>query len=79
LTNRLGSGDQRLAEVDGRLTLSPLLARLPQRQREILNLRFVVGCSQTEIASMVGVSQMQVSRLLSRSLAQLRAWTAEPA
>jgi RNA polymerase sigma-B factor len=79
LTNRLGAGDQRLAEVDGRLTLSPLLARLPERQRQILNLRFVAGCSQTEIASLIGVSQMQVSRLLSRSLAQLRAWAAEPA
>jgi RNA polymerase sigma-B factor len=79
LTSRLGDRDQRLAEVDGRLTLSPLLARLPERQRQILNLRFVVGCSQTEIASLVGVSQMQVSRLLSRSLAQLRAWAAEPA
>ena len=79
LTNRLGSGDQNLAEVDGRVTLSPLLARLPERQRQILNLRFVVGCSQTEIASMVGVSQMQVSRLLSRSLTQLRAWAVEPA
>lgn len=78
LTNRLGTGDQHLAEVDGRLSLSPLLDRLPPRQREILNLRFVVGCSQTEIANRVGVSQMQVSRLLARSLAQLRAW-AEPA
>jgi RNA polymerase sigma-B factor len=78
LTNRLGIRDQRLAEVDGRLTLNPLLERLPARQRQILNLRFVVGCSQTEIASMVGVSQMQVSRLLARSLAQLRSW-AEPA
>lgn len=78
LTSRLGTGDARLAEVDGRLTLSPLLARLPERQRQILNLRFAVGCSQTEIAAMVGVSQMQVSRLLARSLAQLRAWS-EPA
>ncbi len=79
LTHRLGAGDQRLAEVDGRLTLTPLLARLPERQRQILDLRFVVGCSQTEIAGLVGVSQMQVSRLLARSLAQLRAWAAEPA
>lgn len=78
LTNRLGVGDQGLAEVEGWLTLAPLLERLPARQREILNLRFVVGCSQTEIATMVGVSQMQVSRLLARSLTQLRAW-AEPA
>jgi RNA polymerase sigma-B factor len=78
LTSRLGAGDARLAEVDGRLALTPLLARLPERQRQILNLRFAVGCSQTEIAAMVGVSQMQVSRLLARSLAQLRAWS-EPA
>jgi RNA polymerase sigma-B factor len=78
LASRLGVGDQHLAEVDGRLTLTPLLDRLPERQREILNLRFVVGCSQTEIATIVGVSQMQVSRLLARSLAQLRLW-AEPA
>ncbi|MBO0729785.1 MAG: SigB/SigF/SigG family RNA polymerase sigma factor [Acidimicrobiaceae bacterium] len=79
LTNRLGTRDQLLAEVDGRLWLDPLLARLPERQRQVLNLRFVVGCSQSEIASLVGVSQMQVSRLLARSLAQLRAWAEEPA
>lgn len=79
LANRLGSRDQRLAEVDGRVTLSPLLERLPERQRQILDLRFAVGYSQTEIASVVGVSQMQVSRLLARSLAQLRAWSVEPA
>lgn len=79
LTSRLGVRDERLAEIDGRLALSPLLARLPERQQQILNLRFVVGCSQTEIASLVGVSQMQVSRLLARSLAQLRSWAGEPA
>jgi RNA polymerase sigma-B factor len=78
LSSRMGVGDQRMAEVDGRMELSPLLARLPERQQRILNLRFVAGCSQTEIASMVGVSQMQVSRLLARSLAQLRAWADEP-
>lgn len=78
LTSRIGVGDQRLAEVEGWLTLAPLLARLPARQREILKLRFVLGCSQTEIAGLVGVSQMQVSRLLARSLSQLRTW-AEPA
>ncbi|MGI8492357.1 MAG: sigma-70 family RNA polymerase sigma factor [Acidimicrobiales bacterium] len=79
LTSSLGAGDPLLAEVDGRLSLDPLLYRLPERERHILNLRFVVGCSQTEIADRVGVSQMQVSRLLSRSLAQLRAWAAESA
>ena len=78
LSDRLGDGDRRFAEVDGRLALSPLLARLPDRQQQILMLRFVVGCSQSEIAPLVGVSQMHVSRLLSRSLSQLRAWAAEP-
>jgi RNA polymerase sigma-B factor len=79
LTSRLGGGDQHLAEVDGRLALDPLLDRLPSRERQILHLRFVAGCSQTEIASLIGVSQMQVSRLLARSLTRLRTWAAEPA
>ena len=79
LTSRLGQEDLNMDEVEERLSLSPLVARLPYRQRRILGLRFVAGCSQTEIASMVGISQMQVSRLLARSLAQLRAWVAEPA
>jgi len=74
---RLGVGDERLADVDHRLVLVPLLSRLPEREQEILRLRFVSGCSQTEIASRVGVSQMQVSRLLSRSLSQLRSWAAQ--
>jgi RNA polymerase sigma-B factor len=73
---RLGVGDEGLADVDHRLALVPLLSRLPEREQEILRLRFVSGCSQTEIASRVGVSQMQVSRLLGRSLAQLRSWAA---
>ncbi|MDQ6839786.1 MAG: sigma-70 family RNA polymerase sigma factor [Actinomycetota bacterium] len=73
-----GGPDTSLAEVDGRLSLSPLLARLPDRQREVLALRFGSGCSQTEIAGRIGVSQMQVSRLLSKSLTQLRTWASEP-
>jgi RNA polymerase sigma-B factor len=76
--NRFGSLDDNLASVDYRIDLLPLLQRLPERERLILRLRFMLGCSQTEIASRVGVSQMQVSRLLARSLAQLRLWAAEP-
>lgn len=71
---RLVCIDQRLADVDGRLSLDPLLRRLPDREQRILALRFGWGCSQTEIAGRVGISQMQVSRLLARSLAQLRGW-----
>lgn len=74
---RLGDPDRNLAEVDGRVSLSPLLNRLPNRQREVLALRFGSGCSQSEIARRIGISQMQVSRLLSKSLAQLRGWAAE--
>jgi RNA polymerase sigma-B factor len=77
LTNRLGIGDSRLSEVDQRVALTPLLSRLSRRQQEILRLRFAHGCSQSEIAARIGVSQMQVSRLLARSLQQLRVWAAE--
>ena len=52
--------------------LAPLLAALPARERRILLLRFFGGMTQTEIGQHVGVSQMHVSRLLSRTLVQLR-------
>jgi RNA polymerase sigma-B factor len=71
---RFGIGDEDLTDVDHRMALIPLLSRLPEREQHILKLRFVTGCSQSEIASRVGVSQMQVSRLLTRSLSQLRCW-----
>ena len=48
---------------------------LPEQQREILYLRFGADLTQSEIADRVGVSQMQVSRLLRRSLAHLRELT----
>ena len=50
-----------------------LLATLPERERVILELRFDEQLSQTEIAARVGVSQMHVSRLIRRSLEDLRA------
>ncbi len=65
--------DERLDRVEQRATLRPAINSLPERDREILLLRYVAGKSQTEIAELVGVSQMQVSRLLARSLAKLRA------
>jgi hypothetical protein len=45
---------------------------LPERERRILLLRFFGGLTQTEIAAQVGLSQMHVSRLLSRALTRLR-------
>ena len=64
--------DERLDRVEQRALLRPAIESLPEREREILLLRFVAGKSQTEIAGLVGVSQMQVSRLVARSLARLR-------
>jgi RNA polymerase sigma-B factor len=60
--------------VDERSELSPLLARLPRREREIIRLRFCEDLTQSQIAERLGISQMHVSRLLSQTLAQLREW-----
>jgi RNA polymerase sigma-B factor len=51
-----------------------LMARLPEREREIVRLRFYEDQSQEQIAAAVGVSQMQVSRLLRSSFEKLREW-----
>ena len=51
-----------------------LLARLPERERQIVQLRFFEQLSQAEIAAAVGVSQMQVSRLLRASFERMRGW-----
>lgn len=53
-------------------TLGPLLKRLPERDREILYLRFAQERTQSEIGAELGISQMQVSRILARILAGLR-------
>jgi RNA polymerase sigma-B factor len=67
-----GFVDGRLDQVEWRADLRPAIADLPQQQRRVLMLRFVYDQSQTQIAAAMGVSQMQVSRLLSRSMKQLR-------
>jgi RNA polymerase sigma-B factor len=72
LADRLGADDPDLAGVEYRESLKPLLAALPARERRILVLRFFHGMTQSQIAEEVGISQMHVSRLLAKSLAQLR-------
>jgi RNA polymerase sigma-B factor len=72
LGERLGGGDPAFDDAEQRLDLSPLLDQLPQRQRRIVQLRFVDGLTQSEIARTIGISQMHVSRLLQRSLVTLR-------
>lgn len=68
----IGDEDGRLGMVDEQATIFAAAQHLPQREREILFLRFSEDLTQTEIAERVGVSQMQVSRLLRRSLQRLR-------
>ncbi|MEW2328635.1 SigB/SigF/SigG family RNA polymerase sigma factor [Micromonospora chersina] len=68
----IAAADPGYAAVDDRLTLRPLLAALPPRERRILTMRFYGDLTQAQIATRVGLSQMHVSRLLTHSLAQLR-------
>jgi len=58
--------------MDAVLTLQPALKILGVRERSILRLRFVDNLTQEEIGHRLGVSQMQVSRLLTAILAKLR-------
>lgn len=73
LTDFLGDDDPRFDAVVNREVLKPLLARLGERDKRILLMRFFRGMTQSEIGNQLGVSQMQVSRLLSRILDELRA------
>jgi RNA polymerase sigma-B factor len=72
VASRLGLDDPAFEAIDDRETLRPLLAQLPERERRIILLRFFHHMSQSQIAEELGMSQMHVSRLLARSLAQLR-------
>jgi RNA polymerase sigma-B factor len=68
----IGDVDPGLGLVEDRMAVIPLLAELPEREQRILQLRFFHDMTQTEIAALTGISQMHVSRLLSRTLGALR-------
>lgn len=68
----LGIIDDGFEQVEQRALLKKVIATLPEAEREILLLRFIANKTQTEIAAIVGVSQMQVSRLVARGLKRLR-------
>ena len=72
LLGQLGEADPELARAERRAALGPLISELPEREQVMLYLRFYEGMTQSEIAKRLGISQMHVSRLLSRSLQQLR-------
>jgi RNA polymerase sigma-B factor len=72
VADSLGMIDDALEGVEYRESLKPLLERLPPREKKILLLRFFGNMTQSQIAAELGISQMHVSRLLARTLAQLR-------
>jgi RNA polymerase sigma-B factor len=72
LVDTFGRPDRLLVGADDRLTVGAAARLLSESEREVLFLRFVEDLTQSEIAARVGVSQMQISRILSRSLARLR-------
>ncbi|WP_434091198.1 RNA polymerase sigma factor SigF [Streptomyces flaveus] len=72
LQDFIGAEDQALELVEDFHTLAPLIAELDERDRQIIHMRFVEELTQAQIGESLGVSQMHVSRLLSRTLSRLR-------
>ena len=72
LTSVLGDVDEGFDRADTHVMLSSAVAQLGPRDRHILGLRFYEGLTQREIADQIGVTQMQVSRLLTRMMLVLR-------
>jgi len=72
VADSLGMVDDALEGVEYRESLKPLLEQLPPREKKILLLRFFGNMTQSQIAAELGISQMHVSRLLARTLTQLR-------
>lgn len=70
--DQMGGEDESLETIEYRASIAPEMERLPERERRILFLRFYRGMTQSEIAARLGISQMHVSRLLNRTLGQLR-------
>ncbi len=72
VADTLGEEESGFTRAEERATLEPLLARISARERVVLELRFGEDLTQAEIGERIGVSQMQVSRLIRQALARLR-------
>jgi RNA polymerase sigma-B factor len=72
LGDTFGIEDERFETVDAGLTIAAAAEELSERERRVLALRFLEDRTQTEIAEIVGVSQMQVSRILRRTVARIK-------
>jgi RNA polymerase sigma-B factor len=72
LLDSLGAVEPKYHYVEDYLAVQPFLEELPERERKVLVMRFFEAMTQNQIAEELGVSQMQVSRLLSRTLGKIR-------
>jgi RNA polymerase sigma-B factor len=73
LQDTLGGSDDGYAQAEGRVLLDGLLAVVPARSREVLRLRFEQDLTQAEIGALVGVSKMQISRIIRGAIDEIRA------
>jgi RNA polymerase sigma-B factor len=73
LEGRIPSENRDIDRIDERMAVSGMLDQLPERQRRMVQLRYMDGLTQNEIAKRMSMSQAHVQRLLVRSLDQLRA------
>jgi len=74
----LGHEDREIASLEARLALDTAMSRLSDRERQILRWRFEDELTQQEIADLVGLTQAQVSRTLTRIMGRLRTDLSEP-
>jgi RNA polymerase sigma-B factor len=72
LADAMGIDEEGFAQAEHRATLDRLLSAVGPREREVLRLRFSEDLTQAEIGERIGVSQMQVSRLIRQAVARLR-------
>lgn len=70
--DRLGSDDEDLVRSDDRLVLENIISEFPAREQSVIRMRFEEGLTQSEIAERLGISQVQVSRLLRRMLQRIQ-------
>jgi RNA polymerase sigma-B factor len=73
LADSIGVDEEGFARAEERATLARLLASISPREREVLRMRFEEDMTQAEIGAVIGVSQMQVSRVIRQALSRLRA------
>lgn len=72
VADSIGGVDPRIEHITNREAVRALIERLPEREREVLHMRFFESKTQSQIAERIGVSQMQVSRILANTLGRLR-------